>query len=144
MTGFQSPYLSVRSSDGLNFTLLEPVTYIANNGTVIMLGMGCKSNGASTPQIGWDVLPPFSQYYWKAAFLHDCLYSNTALIKQSDGTFRPANLSKDDCDSLLYEAMTSLGCQQETMAAIYKAVAIFGQPYFDAARATPQNTGPLA
>jgi hypothetical protein len=132
--GFQSQDLCVRTADGLNCYLTEEIVYIAKDGAVLKLPVGTYSNGASTPREMWSVLPPFGKY-WMAAFLHDGAYDNMLQIQQPNGAFTVARLPKSQCDALLFEAMDSLGVTQEEKAAIYKAVDLFGQAYFNLARA---------
>jgi Protein of unknown function (DUF1353) len=90
---------------------------------------GAATDGASTPQAIWDVLPPFGAY-WLAAFLHDCAYQNTLLIVKETGMEKAA-LFKDDCDSLLKEAMQSLGVDNADVETIYQGVRVGGFKAFN-------------
>jgi hypothetical protein len=132
MNGFQSPYFSVATADGHNFFLLENAIYISKNGTTYILPKGATSDGASTPQALWSTgLAPFGTY-WKAAYLHDCAYRNTLLL--ADGK-TPANLSFEDSNNLLKEAMELSGDGDLTIFNIYEGVALGGKSSFDNDRA---------
>ena len=117
MIGFSTPTLKVETEDGRNFTLLAKFTFTRPNGEVIVVPMGAQSDGASTPQAMWNLLPPFG-VYWKAAFLHDYLYRYTQ---------RP----KDECDMILKEAMEALGVSWLDRDSIYDGVVIGGESAFN-------------
>lgn len=130
MNGFQVQYFKVASIEGHNFVLLEDVVYISSIGTIYILPKGATSDGASTPQTIWNILPPFGTY-WKAAYLHDCAYRNTLLL--SDRT--PANLTEQQSNELLKEAMIFSGDGDLTIFNIYEGVALGGKSSFIADRA---------
>ncbi len=123
--GFQSRAAFVVTLDGRRFTLFKPIVYIARDGTVYVMPEGAQTDGASTPQAIWDVLPPFGQY-WLAALLHDCAYQNTLQIEGKDSMLSIANLTKEQSDSLLKEAMESLGVHEADVETIYQGVHIGG------------------
>ena len=130
--GFKPPIAHVKTSDGLNVYLEQPLDYVAKNGTTVRAPVGTYTNGASTPSAVWTTFPPFGRY-WLATVLHDAAYDNDLLIW--NGTdFVKADLPKDQCDALLLEAMESLGVDLFTRNTIFEAVAHFGQPAFDAGR----------
>lgn len=116
MPGFGDNPWTVDTEDGLNFVLQEPVTYTAADGTVITIPAGTTSDGASTPPALWPTIPPFGAY-WRAAFLHDYLYRDT-------------EMPKDRCDSLLREAILSLGVSPVLADTIYEGVHLFGWASF--------------
>jgi len=113
---FSSDTLKVETSDGRNFTLLEPFTFTRRAGGVISVPAGTKSDGASTPRGMWQALPPFGPY-WKAAYLHDYLY-------------RDSQYDKDYCDSVFLEAMEVLGVDTIEAHTIYEGVHLFGWSSF--------------
>ncbi|HZV33857.1 MAG TPA: DUF1353 domain-containing protein, partial [Verrucomicrobiae bacterium] len=115
----------VSSKDGRNFVLLESFTFVTKAGETITVPAGSESDGASTPKPIWNVLPPFGTY-WPAAYLHDYLYRYTQ---------RP----KSECDSLLNEAMESLGVIEDERIAIYEGVNFGGQLAFDHDRSQQQK-----
>lgn len=118
--GFSTTTFEVSTSDGRNFTLLQPVTYLCQDGTIIEIPAGATSDGASTPEALWPTVPPFGPY-WPAAFLHDYLYRSTVFPKER-------------CDDLLMEAMVSLGVPDLEAEAIYRGVDLFGHSAFIADR----------
>ena len=119
MTGFSSPNILVRTSDGHNVTLAEPMTFIRPfnvGGERVTVPVGATSDGASIPRQAWDLLPPFGPY-WRAAVLHDYLYRDTD---------RP----KDECDLIFFEAMLALGVELSLARVIYNAVDQFAGAAF--------------
>ena len=97
---FSPDYFKVATNDGHNFYLLEDVTYTSKDGTVYILPKGATSDGASVPEVLWNVLPPFGKY-WQAAYLHDCAYRDT--LKTADGAY--ASLDETKSNDLLQEVM---------------------------------------
>ena len=122
MIGFQNKIATVMTQDGRHCTIVEPITYIASDGRVFVIPRGAVTDGASTPPELWPFLPPFGDY-WLACALHDCAYQNTLLRVNDSGTERVlADLSQDDSDNLLKEAMQSLGVDAATVEKIYLGV----------------------
>jgi len=109
--------LDVRTSDGHNVVVLRPFTFTRKDGTVITVPAGTTSDGASTPYIIWNTLPPFGKY-WMAAVLHDYLY-------------RDSKFEKDFCDDTLAEAMDVLGVGYLDHFAIYEGVSLCGWHAFN-------------
>lgn len=128
---FTCTNLKVSTSDGRNFVLLEPFTYVTAKMERIEVPAGTESDGASTPREIWSAFPPFGDY-WRAAFLHDYLYRETD---------RP----KDECDSLFLEAMEALGVEDATRRTLYEGVHLWGAKAFSeyrAARASRASAQP--
>ena len=105
------------SPDGRNVTLFAPLAYMTKGGELLTAPVGTQSDGASTPRIIWDAIPPFGRY-WPACVIHDWLYRDT----KRDKTF---------CDNVLYEAMLALGVDVETAKIIYEGVHLFGWKAFN-------------
>lgn len=117
---FQTSSLAVRTSDGRNVTLLEPLIYTHDDGIVTTIPAGSTSDGASTPQLVWSLgFTPFG-IGWRAFVLHDYLYRQTWL-------------PRDYCDGALLEALKSLGAMDAQI--IYDAVRVGGEMAFNADRA---------
>jgi len=114
---FNQTNIQVSTKDGRHVVLMEPLVYVTNTGEVITVPAGAESDGCSTPQAVWNLLPPFG-LYWKAALLHDYLYRKTTRLK-------------DECDLLFLEAMASLGVDLITREAIYEGVHLGGSLAFD-------------
>jgi len=128
--GFQSRFVeAVCNQDGRNWKLLKPIVYQARDGRVFVVPRGASTDGASTPALIASLLPP-TGLYWLAAILHDSAYQNT-LETNLGGK---ANLSKDECDSLLKEAMELSGVDPTTVEVIYEGVRLGGAPAFRADR----------
>lgn len=128
-TGFDTSIFKVATDDGWHITMLEEVGYTTLDGIQYVIPIGAQSDGASVPDILWNLLPPFGPY-WKAAVLHDCAYRNT--LEWPDG--RICNLTKDQCDTLLYDALQVCCVKESECNIIYEAVKHFGQSSFDNAR----------
>jgi len=129
--GFQSKGFKVYSTDGHNFILLEDIQYMSRLGVLYILPAGATSDGASVPQVAWNILPPFGSY-WKAAYLHDCAYRNTLLLADKS----VANLTFEQSNDLLKEAMEVDGETEDiTIFNIYEGVALGGRVAFDGDRA---------
>lgn len=122
--GFAKTDIAVRTTDGHNCVLLEDLVYVAADGRTFTALAGSDTDGASTPQAVWTILPPFGPY-WLATVLHDFNY-------------RCTQLPREECDDLLLEAMASLGVNFATRETIYRAVRTFGEKAFDADRAAQQ------
>ena len=137
--GFQSRFVEgICDQDGRNWLILTPVVYLSKNGNIYIIPRGTSTDGASTPSIIWTKLPPFGDY-WQSAVLHDSAYKNQLLVwpagSMPDGipithemttTLAKANLSKDDCDNLLKEAMELSGVEQRIIDIIYEGVHLCG------------------
>lgn len=72
------------------------------------------SDGASVPRIFWNVLSPFGNYF-KAALVHDYLYSHHNLI-----------YTREEADDIFMEGMYLLGVPLYQRFPIYCAVKLFG------------------
>lgn len=114
---FRSLTVRVDTADGRNVTLVDPLEYVAEDGTLYTVPAGATSDGASTPAPLWPEIPPFGRYYL-AAILHDDLYRSTKLPKAL-------------CDNLLREAMISLGVDTIMADMIYEGVNVGGWSSFD-------------
>ena len=124
--GFNTPTFKTTSADGQNFVLTEAVIFHRPDGSCLTMPIGCTSDGASTPHPVWNILPPFGKY-WRAAFLHDFLYRST-------------QYPKSFCDTVLLEAMESIGVDSLERDSIYYAVKYFGEDSFNADRQALQKT----
>jgi hypothetical protein len=128
---FRQTLLKVETADGWHFRLLEPFEYVTAVGgplARIVVPAGTESDGASTPQAIWNLIPPFGAY-WRAAFLHDYLYRDTSATREF-------------ADAVFLEAMENLGVDALTRKTIYEAVRAAGQAAFDGDRqAREQQAG---
>lgn len=81
---------------------------------------GYLTDGASVPQLFWNIIPPWGSY-GQAAVVHDivCEY----LTITADGA--PAPVTRAECDRILLEAMEVLGVPSLKRKAIYGAVCAY-------------------
>lgn len=121
--------LLVRTRDGRNFVLQEALEYVCDCGSRVRAPVGAETDGASTPRVLWQIVPPFGEY-WLAAVLHDAAYRGTLEIQAKDGTWSKANFTRADADELIDQSMMSLGVSDEQRAAIYRALREFGDKAF--------------
>ena len=133
MQGFLTKIAQVVTSDGRNVKLIDPVDYIAADGTHYRIPRGVSSDGISSPPESWPVRPPFGQD-WLAGILHDSAYRNTLQIVDTDGNTTLATLPKDKCDDLIREAALSLGDTDIEADALFYGVRDFGWKSFDVDR----------
>lgn len=117
LAGFSVDNLKVETADGKNVKLLEGFTYITLSGIVINVAPSEESDGGSTPQIIWNLIPPTGDW-WMAAFLHDHLYRNT-------------NFKRSFCDDTILEAMKRLGVNRFKAYLIYWNLRMFGWHAFN-------------
>lgn len=137
--GFQSRFIeSICDQDGRNWMLLTPMVFLSKTGKIYICPRGTSTDGASTPSFLWSKIPPFGTYF-QSAVLHDAAYRGSLLVwpegSQPDGTpithemtskLPKANLSKDDCDLLLKEAMELSGVDKGMSDIIYEGVHLGG------------------
>ena len=128
--GFQCQGFQTWSKDGRNCVLLKDADYLTVAGKLFRIPAGATSDGASTPQAIWNIIPPFGGHYWQAAFLHDAAYRDTLLWLNPSEVWQRATLAKDECDLLLLEAMTLLGAGKLERDTIYEGVIIGGTASF--------------
>jgi hypothetical protein len=135
--GFQKPYplFACPSGDGHNWVLANELIYIAKDGTQYKGIVGGTTDGASTPQAIWNIYPPFGKY-WLAAILHDLAY-RSMLCKLINDNWVRVQISFDEANSLLLEAMESLSVDEFTKNIIYEAVKKVGQDAFSDDLAQP-------
>jgi len=127
--GFSQPWFTLRTYDGRNIVLAEPMNYTALDGTIYRAESGSPSDGASTPPILWGApfnLPPFGDYF-PAAIFHDEAYKRRLLKASPTGNgFVPAALTKEQSDDLLKEIMQRCGVSDRVVFDIYQGVHLGG------------------
>jgi len=107
----------VYTADGRNCVLLKDYVYERKDGCVIPIPKGATSDGASTPPVLWNTLPPFGSY-WMAAYLHDQLY-------------RESGTPKDFADETLLDAMEFLNVWAVDAKVIYEGVKVGGASSYE-------------
>lgn len=101
--------------------LNKPLVYYSELlGKDIIIPSGFGSDGASVPQIFWNIYPPFGRYL-EAAVVHDYFY----YLGRRDKSW----VSKETADLIFEEAMGVLGISKISRRIMYRAVAIFGYSF---------------
>jgi hypothetical protein len=101
--------------------LNKPLVYYSKLlGKDIIVPSGFGSDGASVPQIFWNIYPPFGKYL-EAAVIHDYFY----YLGRHDASW----VSKETADLIFKEAMEVLGISKINRNVMYKAVALFGYEF---------------
>lgn len=98
MSSFTTPLVCEDSEDESYRKVIISFTYQRGrlgSGVLLIVPKGFITDGASIPQIFWNILSPWGNYA-KAAVLHDWLYA-----KQ--------DMTKLECDNIFLEAMEALG-----------------------------------
>ena len=109
--------LLIRTLDGENVVLCEPLVFIRKSGVAIVLPIGSRSDGPSIPKFCHAIVSKYGPQ-WLAGVLHD-------------GAYRLLQLPKDECDLLILEALELQGVSWVERKVIYDAVRGFGQSAFD-------------
>ena len=120
--------LLVRTVDGENVILCEPLVYVSRTGETIVVHPGTTSDGPSIPRLFANLICPFGPK-WLPAVLHDYLYRFT-------------QIAKEDCDLVFKEALEVNGVCFIEQEILYRAVHDFGQSSFNADRAAQVVTSP--
>jgi hypothetical protein len=127
---FTNQLVSLQTLDGWHVTITDHVDYTSEDHKIYRIPIGAESDGASIPREFWGVIAPVGTH-WRAALLHDSAYRNTLQVFDwQTNSFKVANLSKDECDNLLKEAMITLGVDYFTLTTIYEAVQKAGGPSY--------------
>lgn len=90
------------------------------SGKVVYVPAGYLTDGASVPQLFWNIIPPWGSY-GQAAVVHDILCEYLSITK--DG--QPQPITRARCDAILLEAMEALGVPKAKRWAIYLAVCAY-------------------
>ena len=84
--------LKVHPLPNHRYRLLEPYTYITNEGHVILIPAGYITDGATIPQVLWSVgVPPNDSNTLPAVVVHDWLCSNAHIDGYNIEEFNYAN-----------------------------------------------------
>ncbi len=127
--GFHCRFWPIVTEDCWHVNLLSDQDFTDVNGDQYRLpAQATTSDGGSTPRVLWAKFPPVGPE-WKAYVLHDGAYRNT-LQKLVNGKWSPANLHKQDCDDLLFNALRTLKVSAARAGEIYNAVHWFGHASF--------------
>jgi hypothetical protein len=135
---FINETIAARTEDGHNFVLLEPLTYCANDSRLLRAPVGATTDGISTPDFIWNIIPPFGAT-WFSGVLHDAGYRDTLQIctDVENNIWEPAHYTQDQCDLLMRESLLAHGVGVLEVEVIYHALSTFGSTAFHADRANP-------
>lgn len=86
----------------------------------VTIPAGYLTDGASVPQIFWNMIPPWGKY-GQAAVVHDLLCEYLAITTSAG----PASITRAECDAVLYEAMKILEVPAWKSSTIYYSVCMY-------------------
>ncbi len=133
--GFQNKTLDVRTGDGLDDVLLQPLDFIRKDGTRLRCPNGGTTDGLSVPK-GIRILPGYDATGddWFSGVLHDSGYRRQLMMFRDGFWIKavPDVYGREDIDGLILEAMELQGVGFIRRHTIYRALRMFGQAAFDA------------
>ena len=133
--GFLTITVDVRTSDGLDDTLMSPVDFLCRDGRTLRAPVGGTTDGLSVPRVVQNVIPATGGD-WMSGALHDSFYRDQAeLWKPETNEWVRASLSQKESDDLLLEALESQGVGWLMRQTIYRALRMFGSKAFNEDRA---------
>lgn len=103
-----------------HWRILTPFSYRIDGETHVTIPAGYLTDGASVPQLFWNMIPPWGKY-GQAAVVHDLLCEYLMVVRNG----RPERISRARCDAILNEAMVSLGVPSAQRLIIYGAVCAY-------------------
>jgi len=81
---------------------------------------GYLTDGASVPQLLWNLIPPWGSY-GQAAVLHDLLCEYLVIVVAGE----LVSITRKRCDEIFYESMGVLGVPEWKRLAIYQGVSMY-------------------
>lgn len=125
--GFQNKYLTVLTRDGENDLLIDPLVFIAADGTKYRAAIGSTTDGLSTPKLV-RILPGYDATGddWLSGAFHDSFYRQTAEIELPNGIWCSANVTRKEADDLMLDAMQTQGVGWIRRHVIWAAIRLFG------------------
>lgn len=103
-----------------HWRILTPFSYRIDAERHVSVPAGYLTDGASVPQLFWNMIPPWGKY-GQAAVVHDLLCEYLQVVRNG----RPERISRAYCDSVLNEAMVSLRVPDAKRLTIYGAVCLY-------------------
>ena len=133
--GFLTITVDVRTSDGLEDTLLTPIYFLCKDGRQFRAPIGGTTDGLSVPRVVQNIIPATGGD-WLSGVMHDSAYRDQLDLWNPDtGGWIKAGLCQKACDDLLLEAMESQGVGWGMRQTIYRALRLFGSKAFNEDRA---------
>ena len=125
--GFQQTTLEVRTGDGLDDVLLEPLNFVRADLTLLRAPAGSPTDGMSVPRCLQNIIPATGGD-WFSAVLHDAAYRNW--LEENWGVWCQANFTRKQCDDLMLEALELQGVGWLMRHVIFWALRLFGGAAF--------------
>lgn len=128
--GFQNKTLDVRTRDGLDDVLLEPLVFVFKDGRIVRAPIGGTTDGLSVPRCLQNIIPATGGD-WFSGVLHDSGYRRQLQTWDIDlQDFKPAYYDQKRCDDMILEAMESQGVNEAERDTIYGMLRMFGHKAF--------------
>lgn len=118
----------VRTSNGLDMTLCEPIEFVDDKGNRYRAPIGATTDGASIVKFLWSLgLAPFG-IYWLACVIHDIIYRRLLeLWNNETQTWRAAPVNKEFADNVLNDCMRAIGVPDALRLIIHEGVVYGGE-----------------
>ncbi len=136
----------MRTGNGLNDVLLEPLIFACRDGRVLRAPAGGTTDGLSVPRCVQNIIPATGGD-WFSGVLHDSAYRNQLEIyarSQGGYVWLLAGLDQKQSDDLILEAMESQKVGWLMRKTIYRALRMFGNVAFNKNRQTFESLAPDA
>jgi hypothetical protein len=122
--GFQQTTLAVKTRDGLDDILLEPLVFLRGNGDLLRAPKSSTTDGVSAPKFLWWLIPPVGGDDYFSAVMHDAAYRGT--LQLQTGVWTNAKFTRKQADDLILEAMTFQAVHFLMRWTVYLALRLFG------------------
>lgn len=103
-----------------HWRILTAFSYKIDEERHVTVPAGYLTDGASVPQLFWNMIPPWGKY-GQAAVVHDLLCEYLQVVRNG----APETISRARCDAILNEAMTSLEVPSLKRHLIYGSVCMY-------------------
>lgn len=103
-----------------HWRILKTFSYKIDEETHVTVPAGYLTDGASVPQLFWNIIPPWGQY-GQAAVVHDILCEYLSVTRCG----KTEIITRRRADQVLHEAMVNLEVPLLKRAAIYGAVCMY-------------------
>ena len=100
-------------------------------GCTITIPKGFLTDGASVPRFFWRMISDTDPDILYPSFLHDLLYALNGRLPSALTNGNPVNLTREQCDEILFEQMEAVGCGWFKRHSAYRALRMFGQAAWD-------------
>lgn len=133
MNGFMGDLVAKQLDDPRYWMIYIPFTYRVgdpNGDMFVNIPRGFVTDFASIPRGLWNVFPPATSKFSKAAVVHDVLYKRGWIERGR----HHVSLTRKDCDDILKEAMEVAGVNWLSRQLIYAGVRVGGWKPWNAYR----------